>query len=273
MYLKQSSGRWSWYRVGVVCRKEWSEIYHNRRVLLSTVLLPLILVVIGTSGQWGVSLMSSADFVNEPPPSLGVGRFEGLDVREQFQASLALQFLTLFLLIPLLIPISTATYSVVGEKRDRTLEPLLASPLRTEELLVGKAVASLTPGLLVAVTAYVVYAGLSSLVIDNARVFSYVLGPIPLLVMGVLAPLLGLLGVGLALLISSRSTDPRAAEQITSVLVLPLMGVFVAQVLGLVQIAPWSVVVSAVVLAVVDALLFVVATHVFKRGEILTRWR
>ena len=58
------------------------------------------------------------------------------------------QFLVFFLLMPAYIPLSIATFSIIGEKQARSLEPVLAAPIRTVELLAGKAVAALVPGLL-----------------------------------------------------------------------------------------------------------------------------
>ena len=55
------------------------------------------------------------------------------------------QFLLMFMLLPLAIPATIASYSIVGEKITRTLEPLLATPISTLQLLVGKAAAAVTP--------------------------------------------------------------------------------------------------------------------------------
>ena len=42
------------------------------------------------------------------------------------------QFLSLFLILPAYVPLSIATFSIVGEKQTRSLEAVLASPIRTE---------------------------------------------------------------------------------------------------------------------------------------------
>ena len=56
------------------------------------------------------------------------------------------QFLVFFLPMPAYIPLSIATFSIIGEKQARSLEPVLAAPIRTVELLAGKAIAALVPG-------------------------------------------------------------------------------------------------------------------------------
>ncbi len=56
------------------------------------------------------------------------------------------KFLVFFLLMPAYIPLSIATFSIIGEKQARTLERVLATPIRTGELLAGKAIAALVLG-------------------------------------------------------------------------------------------------------------------------------
>ena len=52
----------------------------------------------------------------------------------------------LMLITPVLIPAVLAAYSVVGEREQGTLEPLLTTPVRREELLLGKALGVVLPG-------------------------------------------------------------------------------------------------------------------------------
>ena len=48
--------------------------------------------------------------------------------------------------MPLMVPVTIAAYSIVGEKITRSLEPLLATPVTTTELLLGKGLAAALPG-------------------------------------------------------------------------------------------------------------------------------
>ena len=57
------------------------------------------------------------------------------------------RFLTLLLLVPVTGAITFAGHSLVGEKLGRSLEPLLATPITTFELLVGKVIGALIPSL------------------------------------------------------------------------------------------------------------------------------
>ena len=57
-------------------------------------------------------------------------------------------------MMPLMVPVTIAAYSIVGEKVTRSLEPLLATPISTTKLLLGKGLAAALPGI---VTAWISY--------------------------------------------------------------------------------------------------------------------
>jgi len=59
------------------------------------------------------------------------------------------------LAIPALVPATLAAFAVVGERQQGTLEPVLTTPVRREEFLLGKALAVLVPTIAIS---YVVFA-------------------------------------------------------------------------------------------------------------------
>src|SRR3970282_1605942 len=63
------------------------------------------------------------------------------------QICLINQFLILFMMMPLIIPVAIAAYSIVGEKTTRSLEPLLATPITTEELPPANSLAAAIPAI------------------------------------------------------------------------------------------------------------------------------
>src|SRR5205807_1863825 len=81
----------------------------------------------------------------------------GLDPKEAVQGFIATYFLILFMLIPTVVPLTMAIYSVIGEKASRTLEPLLATPVGVGDLLFAKSLASTVPSVIVTWTAYGIY--------------------------------------------------------------------------------------------------------------------
>ena len=62
----------------------------------------------------------------------------------------------LMLIIPVVLPPVIAAYSVVGEREQGTLEPVLTTPVRASELLVGKAAAAFLPSVGLAYAIYLV---------------------------------------------------------------------------------------------------------------------
>jgi ABC-type Na+ efflux pump permease subunit len=53
--------------------------------------------------------------------------------------------LIFFLIIPVIMPSTLAAYYVIGEREQGTLEPVLTTPIRRQELILGKAVEIMIP--------------------------------------------------------------------------------------------------------------------------------
>ena len=100
-----------------------------------------------------------------------------------------------------------------------------------------------------------------------------VAGPRLFLMFGLLGPMVEFASLLVSVIVSSRASDPRSAQQLGGLLILPLTAVFVAQLTGVVLIGPAALVVTSLGLAVLNALLIWVGVKVFQRESILTRWR
>ena len=131
--------------VTTVLRREWAETVRNR-LLMSTILIPPMvltiapLVLAGVVGDRALPPQLAQSVISQRPEW---ATFTAAELAGAFAVQ---QFLAFFLLMPAYIPLSIATFSIIGEKQARTLEPVLATPIRTAELLTGKAVAALVPG-------------------------------------------------------------------------------------------------------------------------------
>jgi ABC-2 type transport system permease protein len=259
-------------RLFAVLLREWAELRRNRVVLLSVLLMPLIIaggpLVALHSGMLERAADQGPPFgaLRTPPPLVG------FDQQQKTELFLLGQFLVLLLLAPVSLPLTIASYSIVGEKQLHTLEPLLATPIRTWELLLAKAVAATLPGLAAS------WAGYALLVLGagpklGSAAFAYLVGPTGLLLTFLLAPLVALLGVGLAVLGSSRTDDPRAAQQVGLVVVLPIIGLLVGQAAGVAYLGPAIVLGASLVTALLDLGLLFIAVRLFDRETILTRWK
>ena len=191
-----------------------------------------------------------------------------LDAEAAVQAWIFQQFLLLLALSPVAASMSVAASSVVAEKLARTLEPLLATPITTLELLAAKTLAAFVPAVLLTV-AYV--SGIAALA--RPGVAGVLLGPQPLTVMFLLAPLAALAALQLAVCMSSRTNDPRSAQQMGALIVLPMAALLVMQLMGAVVLTMRSLLVIAAALVLVNVVLAAVGVVLFSRESILTRWR
>ena len=126
--------------------------------------------------------------------------------------------------IPALVPSFVAAYSVVGERQQGTLEPVLTTPIRREELLLGKALAALLPSLAVAYVVYGLF--LACVELFAAPVVASALIRLPdLLAQLFFTPLLAGWSIWVAILISTRSNDIRVAQQFAMLASLPSIAV------------------------------------------------
>ena len=260
-------------RIYQIVRKDWAEVFKNRFVLGTVAFLPLLAAVLPLGILYFVGSSSDiADDLEDIPQSFMVvcDNLTGLECMQYFLIS---QFILLFMIIPLAIPITIASYSIIGEKTTRTLEPLLATPITTAELLGGKSAAAVIPGVLATWIAYVILVIGAALMGVGPGVMDSLLDPFWLIAVFIVGPLLAMTGVSVAVMVSSRATDPRAAEQVSMLVFLPVLMVFFAQMAGLILIDARIVLLIALALIVIDVALMAAAIRLFQRETILTRWK
>jgi ABC-2 type transport system permease protein len=183
------------------------------------------------------------------------------------------EFMMLFMLVPVAIPVTIAAYSIVGEKTTRSLEPLLATPITTTELLAGKCLAAIIPAVLATYAAFGIFAFGAWLILANKVLMTALFDLRWLIAIFIVGPLIAILAVAFAMMVSSRVNDPRAAEQISMVVILPVLAGFFGQVAGIFVLNARLITIVAMVMVVVDALMMYLTTRVFRREQILTRWK
>jgi len=263
-------------KIWILVRKEWTEVFKNKLVLFTTAFLPLLfavlpLIILYATGNTNGEVDDLANMADIPAEFTEM--CEGLTGSGCMQYFIVSQFMLLFMMVPMIVPVTFASYSIVGEKSTRTLEPLLATPIKTIELLAGKALAATIPAVIATWLAFLIYAIGAYILAADPAVVGKLLDVLWLMAIIVVGPLLAIFGVSLAVMISSRVTDPRVAEQVSAVFVLPVVGLFVAQSLGLIFINEQIILWMAAVLLLLDIGLLAFATQLFQRETILTRWK
>ena len=257
--------------VWTVLRREWMEMLRNR-LLLATILVPPValtvapIVLAAAVGERSLPPELAAQVIAQKP------EWAAFKAGELAGAFAVQQFLVFFLLMPAYIPLSIATFSIIGEKLARSLEAVLAAPIRTVELLGGKSIAALVPGVLAGWTTYVVFVVLASFVYGPA-LFGVVTDASWLAGVFLLGPAVGLSSVVAGVIVSARVSDPRVAQQIGGVIIVPIVGLVLIQATGTVLVGPAGYVLLAVIVLIVSLEGLRVGVRLFNREAILTRWR
>jgi len=197
---------------------------------------------------------------------------EGLSAEARTQAFFFQQFLMMLVLVPVTGSMALAAYSIIGEKQARTLEPLLATPATTGEILLAKVLASFLPALAIEAVGIVLYFG-GIAVLGAPGVFDALVSTRTALVLLVLAPLATLIALQVVVIASSRVNDYRTAQQFGTLVVLPIVGVLIAQGTGVFWLTSPVIVIAAAALLVVWILLLLFGIAIFEREQILTRWK
>lgn len=258
-------------RIRALVQKDLLELRKNRGLLFSLLALPAIIVAapVGIVATYASrpddpNLRLMASYYDATVSAEGAVRFLVDKVLSDWFA--------IYLVMPVFVPILLSSQAVAGEKEKRTLEPLLASPVTPLELVVGKSLASLLPAVTVswmAFAALCVGVDLAAWPLTGALVL-----PNRLWLFGVLviAPLFAFFGNGVAVLISARVGDSRLAQQLSGLVVLPLVGLAGGQFGGLLRSGTTSYAMLGGLVLVLDLLIIAVAPRLFDRERLMTRW-
>jgi len=254
-------------RIGNVVRKEWLALAATPSTGLFVVVIPLVLIIQALFLIWLLPRFISPDMV-----SLFVEGQGELQQTDLFRLMLLSQFRFFVLLIPAMIGNTFATLSIVEEKLTRTLEPLLATPVRTWELLAGKAISGVIPALLITWANAGLFV-LGARALGWAELLRYALDSTWLLALFALTPAVSILSFVLGVAGSSRASDAKSAQNLAMIVILPIFALIAVQVTGLVQFTPFLTIVLSVGIAALDVLLLWLAVRLFARESILIRWR
>ncbi|MGA3218673.1 MAG: ABC transporter permease subunit [Acidimicrobiales bacterium] len=180
----------SWTRVGAILRKELRDYRRNRFVIGTMAAVPVLFITLPT-----IQLIA-ANATNKAL-SLRIG--------------LSLLYM---LVIPVTMPSVVCAYSVVGEREQGTLEPVLTTPIRREEFLIAKALAAFVPTLVIAYAVFGIFLAVAALFAHPVIVSAIYARP-HVLVQFLFTPLLAGWAIWVGIAVSTRSTDVRVAQQLS----------------------------------------------------------
>jgi ABC-2 type transport system permease protein len=172
-----------------------------------------------------------------------------------------------------MLPTAIAAYGIVGEKVERSLEPLLSTPTTDGEILLGKVLAAFLPTMLAVWAGSVLYQVLVDL--ETRGPLGYLLFPNwdMALILFVMAPLACLYAIEFSVLASSRASDARTAQQYAGLVFVPLIFIYVAGEIGSLPLTTTNLLYVCAGLAALVVALFFASERLFRREEILTSWK
>jgi ABC-2 type transport system permease protein len=265
-------------RTRALLGKELLDIRRHPTVFLPAVIIALavtslpVFVTVVVPRVTGEALSESNDFEEAIEAYRRWPEMQGLDIEALVQASMFQYFLLLLVLAPITSSIAVASDSIVSEKQARALEPLLATPITTAELLAAKVLGALLPAVAMIGVTLAIYFGAIAL-LAREGVLAAVLSLRSLALILLVGPLASLAALQLAVCVSSRVDDARTAQQVGALVILPVVGLFVAQLVGGLALTVPVLLVVALALVAVNGGLLWLAIRIFDRESILTRWR
>jgi ABC-2 type transport system permease protein len=260
-------------------RKELRDLRSNRQVWAGYVILPVVTLGLPILLLALLPLMTGPEALRDPGLRMllesveGDPSLRGATVSERLARLLLRDYGLMYLLMPMILAAGSSALSIVREKEQRTLEPILATPIGDVQLLWAKLLAVMGAPLL-----FTLATGLVGLLVSAAasRLFvGVVIGPtagnlVGLFVLGpVLAGAAALAGIG----VSMRLTDSQAANQFVGLVIVPVALVFVALFGRPAMMSPLAGLAGAGVGIGACALLFGRALRRLRREDLLTRWR
>jgi ABC-2 type transport system permease protein len=174
------------------------------------------------------------------------------------------------LVVPAVIPATIAAYSVVGERDQGTLEPLLSTPVRRGEILIGKALAPVIPSVGIAYLLFALVVILAHFFAQNPAVAATLSDGSHVLAQALFAPLLAVWSIGVGTAISTRASDVRVAQQLGTLASLPPLAVTALVSFQIVPLGVWTAVGFGLGLLVIDIAMWRVVAAMFDRERLIT---
>jgi ABC-2 type transport system permease protein len=259
--------------------KEWTLLFTDLNSAFLITLVPFLIVGQGILYIWlasrfaGESMLTTQVFQTALQKLVvAIPGVAQLPANEQLLVLLLSQVNFFLLLIPTMIAISVATFSIVDEKLSGSLEALLATPVRTWELLLGKALAGAIPALVMTW----ISAGIVLLVVSGlgwGDLIGFVTSAGWFLTLFLLTPAVAILSFMLGVTGSSRAKDARSAQNTVLVIILPVLALIGIQITGIIWFTPSLILVLALVIGIADFISLRAAVRLFRRESIVVQWR
>jgi len=241
-------------------KKDLNEMTSSRQVILPmaivpivlTILIPLVLII-------GVNFIGNASDIIKGFGTLLKKLPSEYKAYSAAQAviKIAINYLfpSYFLIIPIMCSGIMGASSFVGEKEHKTMETLLYTPISMEQLLRAKILGVFIPSYIITLLSFVAFG-----IIINIGGFIYFGGLIfPdvkwLIIILWISPAINLLSLTFTVMVSAKSKTFQDAQQVSGILVLPVVLLLVGQMTGVIMLNNFIMFAAGAVLLIIDYIL------------------
>jgi ABC-type Na+ efflux pump permease subunit len=235
-------------RIRAVIRKELRDYRRKRSIVAAMIILPALFLV---------------------EPVVTIFLISGSTSGSSLDSYVVFPLLYL-LLIPVVTPSTLAAYTVVGEREQGTLEPLLTTPIRRQEFILGKAAAVMIPTLALSYLVFGLFLSVVALFASSAvasAVFHQ--GPV-LLALVLFTPLLAGWAIMVGMAVSVRASEVRVAQQLGMLASFPPVGLIALLAFGVIQPTFLVAALFAAGLLAIDLLTMRIVSLMFDRERLVT---
>jgi ABC-type Na+ efflux pump permease subunit len=175
-------------------------------------------------------------------------------------------------MLPMLFSAALVMQSMVVEKTAKTLEPLLVTPIKTHDLVLGKILAALVFPLLAGYLYLAIYIGVASLVDKHSDMLRFMFSTRPLIEAFLVMPASAFANASLAMIVAVRSRDPKTGSLLSSLLTLPGIVLYGTQIALLEFLNQYILLVCVGAVLVLAGAGVFFATEAFQREKVFERW-
>jgi ABC-2 type transport system permease protein len=247
-------------RIKTIFMKDLKELRKSRRAIMTTTFVPLIFIMlipaitILSASYLPEGQVSEASSLNKFIQNFPSDKFpEGLDVRQKYIYAMLVHLMApFFLVIPVMVASVVAANSFAGEKERKTLEGLLYTPITDKELILSKTLVAFGTAMAVSWLCFFIYAGIVDLY--GMQTIHRIIFPSTtwLILMFWLVPALGFFALSLIVWVSEKASSVWEAQQVSSLLVLPILGLMISQTTGLMFMDEWAVLLAGLLAVILD---------------------
>lgn len=264
--------------VKTIMKKDIKQVRESLQMLIPMIVVPLIIMVMIPSlivilPRFVELPANFYDVINlmvkQMPPTIKDNILEFNQEKRLIYLVINYFFGLLFLVIPLMVSSIIAANSFAGEKEKGTIEGLLFAPVTDLELYFAKCLASFVPAILVAVFSFLVY----TVVIDilTFSIFKTLLLPniLWLTIVFWLTPVVSFFGLGVTVFVSSKVRGYQEAQQISGIIVLPIIALLIMQISGVLFFSGKVIFCIGLLFLILDAILIILGSKLFNGEKIL----